>query len=195
MKQSDIRIVAAQAEDQLDMLQLEQIIFSDMALTVYQTLSPEAVLDAVYLATLTDSKSRYHYSRGIVAKDNDNQVLGVLFGYLAAEEPILDTEFQKVLAEKYQYHELVFPDSEVYPNEWYLDSIAVNTAARGMGVGSRLLAAVDQYAKAAGATVVGLNVDDANPKAQKLYERVGFQPVGDLYIGVHHYTHMQRQIQ
>jgi len=80
------------------------------------------------------------------------------------------------------------------PDEWYLDSISVAESARGKGVGTQLLAALPEVVAAQGETVIGLNVDDGNPKARALYEREGFVAVGELMIGAHHYTHMQRDL-
>ena len=50
-------------------------------------------------------------------------------------------------------------------------------------------------AQAQGEQVIGLNVDDGNPTARALYEREGCEPVSELMIGEHHYTHMQRSVE
>ena len=146
------------------------------------------------LAVATSEKSRYHYSRALVAKNDDNVVVGVLFGYPNTEEKTLDKTLQTILADKYSYHRWLFSDSEVFENEWYLDSIVVTDAVRGQGIGKQLIKAAEVRAKQENRETIGLNVDDANPRAQKLYTALGFEPVGKITIGKHAYTHMQKKI-
>ena len=46
--------------------------------------------------------------------------------------------------------------------------------ARGVGVGTRLMAALEDFARSHGAAVMELHVYDAATDARKLYERIGF---------------------
>lgn len=55
-----------------------------------------------------------------------------------------------------------------------MDGIAVDSAARGRGLGTRLLAAICDHARYLGKTHVRLDVIDTNPCARALYERRGF---------------------
>ncbi len=55
-----------------------------------------------------------------------------------------------------------------------MDGIAVAAAARGRGIGTRLLAAVCDHARDLRKTGVRLDVVDTNPRARSLYERQGF---------------------
>ena len=55
-----------------------------------------------------------------------------------------------------------------------MDGIFVSSAARGQGVGTRLLDAVKRKARELGSTTVRLDVIDTNPRARALYERQGF---------------------
>ncbi len=55
-----------------------------------------------------------------------------------------------------------------------MDGIAVDTAARGRGIGTGLLAAICNHARNLGKTHVRLDVIDTNPRARALYERQGF---------------------
>jgi GNAT superfamily N-acetyltransferase len=54
-------------------------------------------------------------------------------------------------------------------------SIAVATAHRGRGIGTALMQAVTDWARAAGASEVCLNVFEFNSGAVRLYERLGYQ--------------------
>ena len=61
----------------------------------------------------------------------------------------------------------------------YLRRIAVEEPRRGLGVGSALLAAVENAARADGRDVV-LLVSDFNDRAQRFYRAHGYQQVGTL---------------
>lgn len=60
------------------------------------------------------------------------------------------------------------------PGEFLMDGIVVAPAARGLGVGSALLAGILETARSEDAKQVRLDVIDANPRAKALYERTGF---------------------
>ena len=59
--------------------------------------------------------------------------------------------------------------------ELLLDSLAVASTMRGRGLGTLLIEAIENYAKKNSLTSVSLEVVDTNPKARKLYDRLGFQ--------------------
>ena len=60
--------------------------------------------------------------------------------------------------------------------ELLLDDIAVHSSMRGKGIGTRLLQAMLDFARANGFGSVRLDVVDTNPDARRLYERLGFVP-------------------
>lgn len=62
---------------------------------------------------------------------------------------------------------------EVPDTDFYLMALAVDPDARGNGIGSILLADVDERARAANCTRVALDVDNDNSDARRLYERQG----------------------
>ncbi|KAK5630077.1 hypothetical protein RRF57_005792 [Xylaria bambusicola] len=59
-----------------------------------------------------------------------------------------------------------------------LRRLYVDTTAHGRGIGSKLIAAVEEQARAEGFKQLWLTVWEYNPKAAKLYERLGYQKVG-----------------
>jgi len=61
------------------------------------------------------------------------------------------------------------------PGELYVDGIAVAPEARGLGIGTRLLDEIAGIAREAGMRWVRLDVINTNPRAQALYERVGYK--------------------
>ena len=64
-----------------------------------------------------------------------------------------------------------------------MDGIAVDAAARGRGIGTRLLDAICDHARGLGKTGVRLDVVDTNPRARALYERQGFVALKTEGIG------------
>lgn len=68
-------------------------------------------------------------------------------------------------------------DAEEHRVSW-LESMWVAPEARRTGVGQLLVGAVVDWARAAGATTLRLDVADANVPAVRFYERLGFEPTG-----------------
>jgi ribosomal protein S18 acetylase RimI-like enzyme len=64
-----------------------------------------------------------------------------------------------------------------------MDGIVVRPAARGMGVGTALLAAIEQHAVNLGLKQIRLDVIDTNPRARALYERQGYEARSVLSTG------------
>lgn len=72
---------------------------------------------------------------------------------------------------------------EVDNMRFLMDGICVSRAARGQGVGSRLVEAICDEARARGYAEVRLDVIDTNWRAKALYERLGFRPAGEEKLG------------
>jgi ribosomal protein S18 acetylase RimI-like enzyme len=68
-------------------------------------------------------------------------------------------------------------------DEIWVDGIAVAASARGLGIGTRLLNEVTDVARANGKRFVRLDVIDTNPRAQALYERLGYKVTGTQSFG------------
>ena len=60
------------------------------------------------------------------------------------------------------------------PDVLHLDTLAVQPDVRGQGIGTQLVDAVVALANAEGKCFVTLEVEDINPRAKRLYERLGF---------------------
>jgi [ribosomal protein S18]-alanine N-acetyltransferase len=66
----------------------------------------------------------------------------------------------------------------VYPSESYVQTIGVATAAQRAGLGARLLTALLEEVVARGESTVLLEVRADNERAQSVYRRFGFLPIG-----------------
>jgi ribosomal-protein-alanine N-acetyltransferase len=65
-----------------------------------------------------------------------------------------------------------------YPEESFVQTLAVARRHQGRGLGGRLLAALIDEARRRGEPLVGLEVRADNEVAQRLYGRFGFEQVG-----------------
>ncbi len=72
---------------------------------------------------------------------------------------------------------------EVDNDRFLLDGICVAPAARGLGVGSALMAAIEDEARARGYAYVRLDVIDTNWRARALYERLGYMGIKTTPLG------------
>ena len=83
----------------------------------------------------------------------------------------------------------------------YIANLGVHPDARGQGVGSALIAHETEKARTAGFTTMTLDVACNNPRAQSLYERLGFTVIiekrfkGDARSDVPNARFMQRPIE
>ncbi|MGX7030703.1 GNAT family N-acetyltransferase [Vagococcus zengguangii] len=180
----------AKLADRDQVMPLIMVILKDMELTFLSKYGEATTLELLKKGYETDDY-RYSYRRAIVAEEN-NEVLGVAFGYRDTEEPCIDAPLTAFFeAFGIDKDDQLFVDSEVGDNEWYLDSIAVREDQRGKGVGTNLLAALTEFCDY---PVIGLNVDLQNPQAEKLYEKMGFKTVGEMTISGHLYHHMQKTL-
>jgi ribosomal protein S18 acetylase RimI-like enzyme len=64
------------------------------------------------------------------------------------------------------------------PQEWHLVGMWVAPDSRGQGVADRLVEAVCEQARQAGAGAVTLWVTEVNDRARAFYRRLGFAPTG-----------------
>ena len=75
----------------------------------------------------------------------------------------------------------------VAKDELRIECLAVAPDRRGQGIGTLLLAVVDELARTKGFGAVRLEVVNTNPLAQRLYERQGFR-----VTRTQHYPYLQR---
>ncbi|KJL31460.1 GNAT family N-acetyltransferase [Microbacterium azadirachtae] len=74
-------------------------------------------------------------------------------------------------------------ERRAHPGSLLLDGISVAPEARGLGVGTALLAHVRRLARDERMDAVRLSVVDTNPRARDLYQRLGYVAEGSASIG------------
>lgn len=64
-----------------------------------------------------------------------------------------------------------------HDGEWEMKRVIVLAEARGRGIGTLLMAELDEAARAGGARRIILQTGDRQPDAVRLYERTGYTPI------------------
>lgn len=134
--------------------------------------------------------TQYSYENTIVAVAEDGTVAGCCVTYDGGELLRLREAFIREARENFgiDYSQM---DEETQAGELYIDSLAVSSEYRGQGIATELLRRAILRAKGLSLPAVGLLVDKGNPKAERLYQRVGFQYQNDASWGGHPMKHLQ----
>ncbi|HWC13481.1 MAG TPA: GNAT family N-acetyltransferase [Actinomycetota bacterium] len=112
-----------------------------------------------YLADILDLEGRADVSNLLIAQ-NHGQVVGCVSYYPPGSKASYPSD-------SFTAH---------WPDEWAsFRLLAVDPAARGLGVGRRLTELCIERARGAGATAVGLHTTDVMEVARAMYERMGFE--------------------
>ncbi len=133
--------------------------------------------------------TQYSYANTLCAVDSQDNIMGICTSYDGAKLHQLRQTFLAAAKEEWGMDHSNIPD-ETEAGELYIDSLAVDPAHRGKGIATLLLKATIDKAAALGIPRTGLLVDTGNPKAEALYLRVGFKPIGTNSWGGHPMRHL-----
>ena len=132
--------------------------------------------------------TQYSYNNTLVATIEDN-IVGICVSYDGALLHLLRQPFIDAAQQEWGMDHSSIPD-ETQAGELYIDSLAVDPEYRGRGIASLLLRATIDKSRALGLPSTGLLVDVGNPKAEALYNKVGFQYAGTNSWGGHGMKHL-----
>ena len=133
-------------------------------------------------------ETQYSYNNTLVATIEDN-IVGICVSYDGALLHLLRQPFIDAAQQEWGMDHSSIPD-ETQAGELYIDSLAVDPDYRGRGIASLLLRATIDKSRALGLPSTGLLVDVGNPKAEALYNKVGFQYAGTNSWGGHGMKHL-----
>lgn len=139
------------------------------------------------LALRTDSQ--YSYLNTLCAVNEKDNIVGVCTSYDGALLHQLRKAFIDTAWERWGMDHSNMPD-ETQAGELYIDSLAVDPEYRGMGIAKQLLEATIQKSREMNLPATGLLVDTGNPRAELLYNKVGFRVVDTNTWGGHPMKHM-----
>ncbi|MDN6193883.1 MAG: GNAT family N-acetyltransferase [Alkalibacterium sp.] len=181
----------ARKEDAEEIVELFKIVLVDMELPIMEIVSWEK-LKPVLVEAAKEEKYQISYKNAVV-KESEGKIIGFFYGYKGGTasqsyEPI------EALFKKYDLPPFDADGEESFEGEWYLDTLVTKKAYRGKGIGKELLEAAFDKARASGMALIGLDVDQVNPRAKALYERMGFEKMDEVVLSNHNYDHMQRKV-
>ncbi|MCP4398740.1 MAG: GNAT family N-acetyltransferase [bacterium] len=134
------------------------------------------------LATAYLQPNHDHSYQNVTFAERDNGIVGMASGYSGkqrhhfSDQPLKHAAGSHALRMKVVKKlcaPLIHILETVPESDFYLLSLAVNKELRGEGVGSMLMDAVEDRARAGGSTRLSLDVSAKNEGARRLYERRG----------------------
>ena len=150
------------------------LMFQAMEDIVYKLIGKEEAHEAVsFLKKLfIQTDNQYSYQNTIVYEE-EGQVVGSLVFYDGKNlhklrRPVLE------YAQKYSHSSIAIED-ETRQGETYLDTLSVSPHHQGKGIGLKLLQFFIHHTLDNQLPPATLLVDEKNPKAEILYQRVGFR--------------------
>ncbi|HLR91883.1 MAG TPA: GNAT family N-acetyltransferase [Atopostipes sp.] len=167
-------------------------ILSDMDLPLLDVVSGDE-LNQIIADAMESPQYRYGYEHAWVC-EQDNQVVGVLFGYPGEYVSLVDGPFHVALAERGIEPAEVKSGEETHSGEWYLDAIVIAPLYRNQGIARRMLQTIDNIARDAGYRKIGLNCPIENKIAFSLYSDVGFEIRTKTLLGDKVYYHMTKEL-
>ena len=168
-------------------------IFDEMQMKSIESLPEDQLYSLMKLGFISEDY-RYSYRRIWVA-EKDGKVTGILDMYPYKDQKIIDVVLRHDYAKTgLPVPTVIFDDQEAWPHEWYIDALAVHPDHWGEKIASHLMDEAEEVAKQHGYKIISLNVDQENPRAQRLYEYKGYQVQKSMTIGDRTYDHMIKRI-
>lgn len=127
-------------------------------------------------------------THALTYRDPDGRILG-LVGFKTAESALVGGDLSDLAAVYgwpgaiWRLCVLALLERDTENRRFLMDGICVAEEARGRGIGTVLLEAIAREAATRGFDEVRLDVIDSNGKARALYERRGFEAVGEQAMG------------
>ncbi|HBG90716.1 GNAT family N-acetyltransferase [Lactobacillus acetotolerans] len=169
-------------------------IFDEMDMASIKKLPESQFYDLMRLGFISEYY-RYSYRRTWVYADTKDKPIGMVAMYSYEDQKVIDFVLKKEYAKvDLATDTVIFDDKEAWPNEWYVDSLAVTSKHWGEHIASSLLDYAFKIAEQKRFNKVSLNVDKENPRAQKLYVHKGFKTVDKMTIGDRNYDHMIKKV-
>lgn len=133
-----------------------------------------------------DNQYAYQY---VWVLENNEQIVGAALVYDGGRLRQLRAPVWKRLSERFGRCPKI--EDETQEGEYYLDCLAIDLSWQGKGFGSILIKHLITHFVQQEGRVLGLLVDQNNPHAKRLYQRLGFKVVGEKLLMGKRHEHMQ----
>lgn len=157
---------------------------------VYEFIGEKSYSKAIEFlkAMVTQRQNQYSYENCWVAETKEG-IIAVACLYDGSRLQ----ELRKPVAHYIKEHfaQEFNPEDETQAGEVYIDCVGVHPNQQGKGIGSKIFAfLIDQYVIKQ-KQILGLLVDYDNPKAEKLYLKLGFEIIGEKTLVGKRLKHLQ----
>ncbi|MBD8014726.1 GNAT family N-acetyltransferase [Microbacterium sp. APC 3898] len=150
---------------------------------------PGAVLEKVAeMVRGEHTRHSYHYTYTALV---NGTIAGALVLYHGNQAEALDRYLIDQL--KKQGHDRSI-EPEAHLDEWYIDTVSVDPAYQGQGIGSKLFEFAEERVLAEGGGKLSLNVDIGKEGAIRLYKRLGYSITEPWTIIGEPFHHMVKTI-
>ncbi|GEK32967.1 GNAT family N-acetyltransferase [Kurthia sibirica] len=162
----------------------------DIAQRITGETNPQAVTAGLIELFNREDNRNSHLNTYIA--DNNGQVAGILVIYGGDEAIQLDANLEKWLAAKNAPIQTI--EVEARADEFYIDTLCVNSAFRGQGIGTILLNYAEKLCAEKGYKKLSLSVEQEKVRARQLYEKIGYVYAEPWMIIGEEFDHMIKEI-
>lgn len=132
--------------------------------------------------------NQYSYQNCFVAEE-ETEIIAAINIYDGSKLKQLRAPIIRYI--KTQFSKNFDPEDETQAGEYYIDSFGVHRDHQGKGIGAQMLQYVIKAYVHQNKQTVGLLVEEDNRKAERLYEKLGFEPVGEKSLVGKRLLHLQ----
>lgn len=182
-----IQIRPARADEASTVAPLLLSAMTDIFLKFIGSTSTEEA--AAFLTDLIAQPGNQFSAEHCIVAEVDQQIVGVACTYDGGKAEALSEPVHQAI--KARFDHAADTAAETQAGEHYIDCIGVHPNFRGHGIGSSLLSWLSKTYVDENQRTLGLLVDLENPKAKRLYERLGFVVKGQKTLVGKPFEHMQ----
>ena len=136
-------------------------------------------------------EGRYTYKNFAVC-EIDSNIAGVIVVYYSAEGEKLD----RVMLEDLKKRGIMRSsfEKEFYENEYYIDSVAVDSDYQGRGIAKQLIRFAEDEGRKMGYEKSSLIVHMDKEKAYSIYKKIGYEEDSKITVYGEKYKHMVKKL-
>ncbi|HSF54819.1 MAG TPA: GNAT family N-acetyltransferase [Algoriphagus sp.] len=130
-----------------------------------------------FLRHFVESENNQYSFQNCYVIEDGGEIQGALLAYDGAKLHELREPVMEYIHQHFDPNLIV--EEETQAGEYYIDSIGVLPTQQGKGIGATLLNYVIREQVFENGRTLGLLVDKTNPRAKRLYQKLGFESVGE----------------